>query len=386
MTIDLDTHPTPTTAAVRGADLLEAARQLGPTVAERSARHDDEGTFVSESFELLRRTGYLASPVPAALGGGDATIAEVAWAQHELAQHDSSTALASSMHLHVVLTTAWGWRHAAPRGESLLRRVVDEGAVVVTTGGGDFTVPTGQARRVPGGWRVNARKAFVSAAPAGTVATTWAVTDDGEAIGFGFDLADPAATVVETWDALGMRGTASHDVVLDELFVADDAVAGRRMPGEFVPPLAIAAANALPVIAATYLGVATASRDAVVDALYGTERADDAGVRRTFGLIDQHLHVARWTLAGVLDELGTDPEPTIETMTTVTLAKRAAIDAARAVGDLAMDVVGGRSYRHGHVAERAWRDLRAGPFHPLENELALRVAGAVALGRPVSLA
>ena len=50
-----------------------------------------------------------------------------------------------------------------------------------------------------------------------------------------------------------------------------------------------------------------------------------------------------------------------------------------------MDVLGGRAYRHGDPVERAWRDLRAGPYHPLDHELTLRVLGDIALDRPISL-
>src|SRR5262249_32938721 len=89
------------TTSIPGSSLPAAAAELGPTIGEHAARHDDEGTFVVEGFDLLRRSGYLAAPVPADLGGGGATTEQVAWAQHELAQHCASTALASSMHLHV---------------------------------------------------------------------------------------------------------------------------------------------------------------------------------------------------------------------------------------------------------------------------------------------
>jgi alkylation response protein AidB-like acyl-CoA dehydrogenase len=373
------------TAPIRGGDLLDAARSFGPLLADRAADHDLQGTFVTESFELLNASGYLASPVPTELGGGGATTAQVAWAQHELARFCGSTALATTMHLHVVLTNAWRWRKGMPGADRLLQRVAGERLVLASTGGGDFTIPTGEARRVEGGWSVSGRKAFVSGAPAAAVASMWALADNGEAIAFGAPLNHPSVTIVENWDAPGMRGTASHDVVLDGFFVPDDAVTGRRTPGEFAPVLAIVAAKALTVIAATYLGVASGARDAVLARTAGTNRALDPGVRRTIGLMDEHRIAATWTLDGVFTALGEDPDPTPETFATATLAKRMVVEHARAIGDLAMDVLGGRGYRRGDVVERAWRDLRAGSFHPLDSELTLRVAGDVAMGNAISL-
>jgi len=114
--------------------------------------------------------------------------------------------------------------------------------------------------------------------------------------------------VVENWDAPGMRATGSHDVVFNDLFVADEQVTGRRTPGEFSPVLAVVA---------------------------GTTTAGDPGTRRRIGLMGSHLMTARWTLAGVLGELGEDPEPSPATLRTATMAKRTVVELAREVGDLA---------------------------------------------------
>jgi alkylation response protein AidB-like acyl-CoA dehydrogenase len=373
------------TSPISGAALRDAAIELGPALAANAARHDHDGSFVAEAFDLLGERGYLSSPVPLELGGGGATTEEVAWAQYELARYCSSSALATTMHLHVVLTTAWRWRHDLMGAEPLLRRVVEDGVLVASTGGGDFTVPTGRATRVDGGWEVSGRKSFVSGVTAASLASTWVVTDDGEAIGFGVALDAAGVSVVENWDAPGMRGTGSHDVVFDRVLVRDEQVTARRQPGAFAPVLSIVAAKALTVIAATYLGVAQGARDSMVDRMKGTERSADPGVRRAVGLADQHLLVGRSVLAGVFADLGDDPEPSQSTLVTATLAKRAIVESARAVGELTMDVLGGRAYRRGDPVERAWRDLRAGPYHPLEHELTLRVAADHALDRTISL-
>ena len=55
---------------------------------------------------------------------------------------------------------------------------------------------------------------------------------------------------------------------------------------------------------------------------------------------------------------------------------------ASAVVDLAIDVLGGRAYFRSSPLERAYRDVRAGTFHPFPAEVALTYAGKVALGDP----
>jgi len=370
---------------VLGSEMRAVARDLGPELATHAARHDIDGTFVVEAFDLLRDRGYLAAPVPTELGGGGATTEEVAWAQYELARWCGATALVTTMHLHVVLANAWRLRRGQQDAAAMLRRVAGEGVFVASTGGGDFTIPTAMATKVDGGWEVTGRKSFVSGAPVATLASTWACTDEGGAIGFGLPLAAPGVQIVETWDAPGMRGTASHDVVFDRVMVRDEQVTAQRTPGEFAPVLAILAAKALMVIAATYLGIARGARDEVVRRVGEWNKQDDAGVQRTLGDIDEQLMAAESVLTVTLHDLGDDPEPSVDTFVRAMLAKRAVIERARAIGDRAMDVLGGRGYRRGDVVERAWRDLRAGPYHPLEHELVLRVAGQHALGQPVVL-
>jgi len=64
------------------------------------------------------------------------------------------------------------------------------------------------------------------------------------------------------------------------------------------------------------------------------------------------------------------------------LAKRQAVTAAIEVVDLAMDVMGGRSFFRRSGMERAYRDVRAGTFHPFTPESTLTYAGKIALGDP----
>jgi alkylation response protein AidB-like acyl-CoA dehydrogenase len=59
--------------------------------------------------------------VPAELGGGGATHAELCAMLRELARHCGSTALALAMHTHLLATAVWRWRQGEPV-EPLLRR------------------------------------------------------------------------------------------------------------------------------------------------------------------------------------------------------------------------------------------------------------------------
>ncbi|HYF73995.1 MAG TPA: acyl-CoA dehydrogenase family protein, partial [Nocardioides sp.] len=150
-----DDHPTT-------ASLVDRAKALGPRLAEHAGRHDVDGTFVAESYDALRDAGLLRAAVPVELGGDGATITELTALQQELAHHCGATALATSMHQHVVAFTAWRYRRGLPGAEATLRKVAEDGLILVSTGGGDFTHPRGEAIRVEGGYRVSGRKRFAS--------------------------------------------------------------------------------------------------------------------------------------------------------------------------------------------------------------------------------
>ena len=80
----------------------------------------------------------------------------------------------------------------------------------------------------------------------------------------GVPLSSPGVSIVETWDTLGMRGTASHDVVFDGVFLPAEKVVGKRAYGVLAGPLLAAAIHFAPVAGAAYLGVARGACDEAV--------------------------------------------------------------------------------------------------------------------------
>jgi acyl-CoA dehydrogenase len=391
------THPTP----VRPDDdrFVSLAAEVGAVAAAHADEHDRDATFVSEAYDTMRANGYLRLAVPEDLGGLGASIRQVCYAQAELARHDGATALAVTMHLYLTLMQGFRRRKGAADSEAVLRRVADEGLVIATSGGSDWLWPNTVAvpvegngdRERPDGFRVSGRKTFCSQSPGATVVATSAVVgeprDRAEVIHFAVPLAAEGVQLVETWDTLGMRGTASHDLVLEDVYVPADKVMGRRPWGEFGIPLAAAAVHFAPVGGATYLGIAMGARDTAVTRSTAVSRgpnpmADLPRVHRQVGLMDAKLRVAWWALLGAIDELGDDYAVDAPTLATVMLAKRQAVTDAIAVVDLAMDVLGGRAYFRSAALERAYRDVRAGTFHPLTPEVTLAYAGKLALGDP----
>lgn len=381
-----------TTAAPPASEILERVAAIGPTLAAHAERHDREGSFVEEGMTCLREAGLLAAAVPEELGGSGASIREVVALQRALAHHCGSTALASAMHQHVVAFTAWRWRRGLAGAEATLRRVVDDRIVLVSTGGADFTHPRGTATKVDGGFRVSGHKVFASQSPMGTVLSTMFRYDDPEegprVLNMAVPMADPGVHVLDTWDALGMRGTGSHEVVIEDVLVPEERVLANRPHGVIDPPLQVILSIAMPIISAAYLGVAEAAAGAAVEvaARRVADGGDDPLLERQVGLMSHRLRVASWALDRALDEVGDDPVPSAEAMVAALAAKREITLAGMEVCDLAMDVVGGAGFARGSVVERSYRDIRGAKLHPLTPERTLVQAGRLAMGLPVDVA
>jgi acyl-CoA dehydrogenase len=366
-------------------DWIAVARELVPLLAARAAAHDADDTFVADNYAELRRRRVFSAGVPAELGGGDASHAEMCDALRTLAHGCSSTALALSMHTHQVLIQVWRWRHERAPVEPFLRRVAADQLVLATSGGSDWLTGSGRAEKVEGGYRVTARKVFASGSPAADLFSTMAIYDDPAAgptvLHFAIPFGAPGVTVHDNWRTLGMRATGSNDVTLDGVFVADAAVGVRRPSGRWSPVWHVVAATALPLIYSVYVGVAEAARDLAVRE--AGRRREDPATQELVGAMDTELAAARMALASMISAAGrgrVGPDVTNEVMIGRALAARAALRTA----EIAMEAPGGAAFFRSAGLERLFRDVQGARYHPLRGTAQRRYAGRVALGLDVN--
>lgn len=365
----------------RTTDWVAEAERIGRAIAGESARHDREGSFVAEGYAALKQAGFFAALVPAELGGGGAEYRTICEAIRRLANHCGSTALAFSMHCHLVAVPAWRWRHEQAPVEGLLKRVAAEGLVLVSTGGSDWLPGSGKAERVEGGYRVTARKIFSSGCPAGDLLVTSAVLDDAEAgptvLHFAVPFKAAGVRIVETWDALGMRGTASHDVLLEGVFVPEAAVSARRPAGPWHMLFHHVFGLAFPLVYSAYVGVAEGARARALDMVRG--RPDRAGSVIAAGMLENAWTQAEMALDRMIRLAETEragPERTGRMAVAKTLAAQAAI----ATTERAMELAGGAAFHRDAGIERAFRDVQGARFHPLREVPQYELAGRLALG------
>ena len=178
---------------------------------------------------------------------------------------------------------------------------------------------------------------------------------------------------------MGMRGTGSHTVVLDDVFVPDAAVPLVRPAGQWHPVWATVLGCALPLIMATYVGVAEA---AVARALeLAARKAERPETAPAVGRMVGQLTAARDTVAAMVranEDLRFDP--TMESAATALTRKGNAAAAAIEAVRLGMEVGGGQAFAAGGGVEQLLRDVHGATYHPLPPAAQQLFTGRVALG------
>jgi acyl-CoA dehydrogenase len=355
--------------------------QLGPEFAERAAACDAGDRFVSENYAALKQARLFAAGVPVELGGGGASHGDLCDMLRRFAHYCGSTALTFSMHTHMTAINVWRWRHDKAPVEPLLRRIATEQIVLLSSGGSDWLASSGKAEKVDGGFRVTARKCFSSGAPAGDILMTSAVYDDPQAgptvLHFGVPLKAEGVRVLDTWRTLGMRATGSHDIELEDVFIADTAVGVRRPRGKWHHLYHVISMVAFPLIYAVYVGLAEAARN---KALAITERRKrDPQLPYLVGEMENAVVAAQLALRHMMEiAASSKPGPAATSAIFVgrTLAGRHAI---QAVGK-AMEVAGGAGFYRDAGLERLFRDVQGARFHPLQEKPQQQLTGRLALG------
>ncbi len=357
-------------------------QELGPVFAERAASHDDADRFVAENYQALRDKRVFSALVPTELGGGGIPHSEMCHLLRELAAFCSSTALALSMHQHLVAAQVWNYRHNRP-GRALLERVAANELILVSTGAADWMASTGSMERVDGGYRVRARKPFASGSPMGDLLITSAPYEDPtegwQVLHFPVSLTAAGVRIEDDWRTLGMRATGSNTVVLKDIFVPDEAISVRRPRGEYHPLWNVVLTVALPLITSVYVGVGEAA--AAIARREATARRHEPELPILLGEMENELTTASIALESMIAIANDyEVEPDIATANAMLMRKTIATRAALETAEKALQIVGGSGFYRARGIERLVRDAHGGQFHPLPEKQQQWFTGRLALG------
>jgi alkylation response protein AidB-like acyl-CoA dehydrogenase len=373
---------------------IDLAATLAEEFAPRAAKYDEEAAFPHENYARLRESGYTLLTIPEELGGMGASVLERVKAQERLAQGCGATALAINMHFNVMGLAISMWeKFKAPHTEALLRKIASErlicgGSASEPDNAVPVLRPKATAKRVDGGWIVNAKKIFSTQSVALNLYFTEAAWDNGvdkpTIISFLIPRETPGFIIKDDWHTMGMRSSASNSTELQDAFVPESAVFLQR-PVFTRGGVTETFLRAPFTIGAVYIGMAVAARDFVVEFMRDRPRfplkkpmSHLPSVYNKVGEMDMLIESARAIMYKAAAEVEQEKPRTWARKSVA--ARMVAIENSSRVVDLALRAVGGASYFKRLPLERLYRDVRAGLFHPFDSDDTLEFLGKSAFG------
>lgn len=255
----------------RDKQLVDYANRIAEVVSKTSGKYDETGEFPYEHFELLEKEGYFKLALPKEYGGEELSLYEILLVQERLAKGSGSTALAVGWHL----MTFFSLSYSRPWKETVFKRLcedaVQHGSLLnvfaTERDGGNITrgnKPTTIAKKTQGGYVITGRKAFATLAPYLKHFSVLAYIEEEDKTAEFLIEKDETVKVIHTWNTLGMRSTGSHDVEMNNTFVADDALLSYsdNLSNSRFNAASKAYTLQLPAI---YLGIAEAARAFIID-------------------------------------------------------------------------------------------------------------------------
>lgn len=216
------------------ASLLEHARALVPTLATRAAATQAAREVPGETIAALHAAGFLRLLQPRRFGGLQGSFATFSRIVETLTEGCSSAA----------------WVYAVLGEHQWLLASFPEQAQIDVWGenpravASSSLVPRAVARTVAGGWRLSGKFPFSS----GSLHAQWAIIGafvaepDGRQHPHYMLVPRAETTRLDDWHVLGLRGTGSQSLVLEDIFIPthravalDDLNAGNT-PGRGVHP------------------------------------------------------------------------------------------------------------------------------------------------------
>ncbi|MEH7343295.1 acyl-CoA dehydrogenase family protein [Bacillus sp. JJ1532] len=355
----------------------------------KSAEYDEQSKFPKENIHRLIEMGYTTQTLPAAYGGGGLSTYDMVLLQETLASFDGATALSIGWHMGVVgeiyEKKLWAdeklnfFADEVLKG-ALVNRAVSEAQTGSPTRGGR---PGTYAIKKNGRWEITGRKNFTTMSPVLTHFLVSAWMEDKQAIGFFLLHKDlEGLSIEETWDVISMRGTESHDLVLEKVIVEESKLVeinqgprGDQLNGWTIH------------IPACYLGIAQAARDYAIQ--FANEYSPNSlngpisqlpNVQNLIGQIELELMQARhflYSAAAAYDDEDRRSYITNE----LGAVKHTVTNSAISIVDKAMRVVGAKSLQRKNPLQRYYRDVRAGLHNPPMDDVTIRKLALTALNK-----
>jgi 3-hydroxy-9,10-secoandrosta-1,3,5(10)-triene-9,17-dione monooxygenase len=376
----------------------DGVQDLLPTIRERAEETERLRVVPESSVKELEEVGFFKLLQPARFGGLEADPVDFYTCVRDIASACGSTGWVSSV------LGVHPWQIALFDDEAQQAVWGEDPDTRVSSS----YAPMGKAAITEGGFKLSGRWSFSS----GCAHATWVLlgglvfSDEGQVVDFRtFLVPRERYEIVDVWNVVGLAGTGSNDIVVEDVFIPETftlsmAETGRcKGPGQAVntgdlyklqfhslftttitTPIIGMARGAYEEhvtmqqnrVRASYGEKASLDPFAAVRVATASSDIDAAWALLMSNIREQQAHVARGEKIPITQRLRIRRDQVLGT--------QRAIDAI----DLLFEASGGRALANGTPLQRAWRDAHAGRVHAANDpERALQMYGASEFGHKV---
>ncbi len=340
----------------------ERARSFADRYVRPAAASIDRDDRIPD--EILRRLAaerFFGLGLPSDWGGSGGDTRATVTVLEALAHASAAVAVTLAVHLSVCAQPIleWGNDHQKEQYLRPLARGETVGAFALTEpgAGSDTASLVTRYRREEEGFVLRGTKMFTSNAVSAGVILVFATLDPGlRSHGISAFIVPPGTagfSVAQRLDKMGLRGSETTELVLDDVRLPADAMLGPEGAGLKVALSALAGGRV--GIASCALGVAQAAFDEMLGAV---SAHDEEWKRSRLAVAYADLAAARALVrtAAARKDAG---EPFVRD---ASVAKLVASRAAVSIASAGVEIAGPEGVRAGHPAERLWRDARVFPI------------------------
>jgi alkylation response protein AidB-like acyl-CoA dehydrogenase len=360
-----------------------AEESIAPLVRQMDADQQFALGLVKQLFEL----GLMGIEVPDELGGAGGTFFDAVLAIEALSTVDPAVAVLVDVHNTLVVKALRRWATPAQQKHWLPRLAADTvGAYALSEAGSGsdaFALQT-RAEAVPGGYRLNGRKLWISNAREAGLFIVFATLDPAAGYrgitAFLVEKNTPGFSVGRKEDKLGIRASSTCELIFDNFEVMEANLLGE--PGKGYK-IAIETLNEGRIgIGAQMLGLAEgawghAVRYAKERMQFGKAIADFQAVQFTLAEMAMEIEAAKLMVynAARLKDAG---QPY---MREAAMTKLFASQVAERVASQCVEVFGGNGFVRDYPAEKYYRDAKVGKIYEGTSNMQLATIAKSVLGK-----
>jgi butyryl-CoA dehydrogenase len=356
-------------------------------IVERARENDRNEHFDLELIAKLADQGYLGAIVPREYGGAGLDYLTYAVIVEEVGRGCSAMRTVISVQTSLVCSSILRWGTEEQKQRYLPKLCSGEwlGCFGLTEPdtGSDAANQKTRARKVNGGWRISGSKMWISMGNYAKLALIFAQTDPEKAhrglACFLVETDQPGFQPQPIHHKMGLRGSDSAAISLDDVEVSDDALLAAVGDGFKVAMTALDSGRYS--VAAGCVGICQGSLEASVR--YSKERIQFGRPIASFQLVQEMISdiavqtdAARLLVwrAGHLKDTG--KPSTTET----SMAKLFATEAAVHCANTAIQVHGGSGYVDDYPVERYFRDVRVTTLYEGTSQIQKLIIGRALTG------